>query len=436
VSVFAGALLRATKLLARVSDPAIRVIYATILLLGVAYGLAISLIANYLENRGFSKEQIGSLAIWFAGGIVAFSIPAGALIRRFSGKVVLVASLAGYALTVALFPFMPGYLSIGALRFLDGAFSVGVWVSSETILLSRAPTKDKAFATSVYAISLALGYVVGPVLSHAIAPAFGARAAFITAGVISALNALNVTARLNLNAPVPTEGDAASDSNTRSVDIDGDPSQRLSKPESSLSSLAIINRIKTSCLATFCYGYFQASVVLFLPLYLKETKGLTEDDTILIPAFFAGGMLIFANVAARIGDSVGHLLVMRALGAIGTLTIVSFLFVQHPILVYGLVFMAGASLASVSPVSLALQGSVIPSGDLSRAGGFYNAFYAIGMLVGPPITSQIYAKVTGEAMIEHFAVLWGCFVVFTIVFRRDDPRAVTRAAAALSQQPS
>ena len=48
---------------------------------------------------------------------------------------------------------------------------------------------------------------------------------------------------------------------------------------------AIFLRIKTSCLATFSYGYFQASVLLFLPLYLIEKKGITKEQTILITAF-------------------------------------------------------------------------------------------------------------------------------------------------------
>ena len=417
--------IRAVLKAAKDLDPNIRVIYATILLLGVAYGLAISLIANFLEKRGFKKEEIGSLAIWFAGGIVALSIPSGALIRRFSGKAVLVASLSGYAVTVFLFPFMPSYLTIGGLRFLDGAFSVGVWVSSETILLSRAPPKDKAHVTSLYAISLALGYVIGPILSHEIAPKLGTRAAFITAGIIATLTAMMVWLRLekdDLASPHHADGPPSE------VTLgEGGLAARLSAgaesvPEKELSTGAIFKLIKASCLATFSYGYFQASMVLFLPLFLKESKGLTEDDTILVPAFFAAGMLLFANLAARLGDRVGHLVVMRVLGAIGTLTIVSFLLVSQNVLIYVLVFLAGASLASVSPVSLALQGTVVAQRDLSRAGGLYNASYALGMLLGPPITSQIYGKISGEAMLQHFAILWAAFVVFTIVFRRDDPR--------------
>src|SRR5690349_22235369 len=40
--------------------------------------------------------------------------------------------------------------------------SVGVWVSSETILLTRARREHKAYVTSIYAIAIAVGYVLGP----------------------------------------------------------------------------------------------------------------------------------------------------------------------------------------------------------------------------------------------------------------------------------
>jgi hypothetical protein len=82
-------------------------------------------------------------------------------------------------------------------------------------------------------------------------------------------------------------------------------------------------RIKMSCLATFSYGYFQASVVLFLPLYLIE-RGITEHETIIMPTFFALGMLLFANAAAQQGDKRGHLAMMRILGIVGTVTRIAF----------------------------------------------------------------------------------------------------------------
>jgi MFS family permease len=87
----------------------------------------------------------------------------------------------------------------------------------------------------------------------------------------------------------------------------------------------------------------------------------------------------------------------------------------------GAVFVAGATLASISPVSLALQGAVVAPPDYSRANAIYNAFYASGMLLGPIISGTIFSHYRGVIMLAHLAVLWSAFVVFASIFRADDP---------------
>src|SRR5882724_1845895 len=169
----------------RVPDKNVWRIYRITFALGLAYGTAISVIALFLDAHGFGKLAIGKLAAWFAAGIVVFSLPMGPLIRRFSAKHVLSASLAGYAAAVTAFPFMRSFWGIAALRFFDGACSVGVWVSSETILLSRAGKQNKAFVTSLYAIAVACGYVGGPNAARLCTAYLPLEFAFILAGVIA-----------------------------------------------------------------------------------------------------------------------------------------------------------------------------------------------------------------------------------------------------------
>lgn len=393
-------------MLRRISDRNVWLINGAIFLLGLAYGIAISLTSVFLDARGFDKRDIGLLASCFALGIVSFSLPMGALIRRFSAKTTLVLTLVGYAAAVGVFPFLPSFAAIAAVRFLDGACSVGIWVSCETILLARSDRDNKAFVTSLYAISMALGYVLGPLCAKGIVAVSSMPAAFVVSCVVAALSALLVLLRLDRDPP--------------GAEAHGEPGV----PEGAApptSSATILWRIKTSCFATFAYGYFQASVVLFLPLYLIESKGITREQTILIPAFFAVGMLAFSNVAGRLGDRRGHLFLMRVLGTIGALMILGFVFLDSYAAMCVAVLIAGATLASISPVSLALQGVVTAPRDYSRSNAIYNVFYAAGMLLGPPASSAIYEASGGVAMLYHLAALWAAFVVFAIVFAGDDP---------------
>ncbi|WP_437617022.1 MFS transporter [Sorangium sp. So ce834] len=394
-------------MLRRIPDRNIWLIYGAIFLLGLAYGIAISLTAVFLNERGFTKTDIGLLASCFALGIVLLSLPMDALIRRFSAKTTLVLSLAGYAAAIGAFPLLPGFAAIAAVRFLDGACSVGIWVSCETILLARSDKDNKAFITSIYAISMALGYVLGPLCAPTILALSSMRAAFLLSCVISLIAAVLVLARLDRDLPGISGAH-------------GEPAT-TALAEPAASSASILWRIKTACFATFAYGYFQASVVLFLPLYLMASKGVTRDQTIQIPAYFAAGMLAFTNVFGRLGDRRGHLSLMRALGAIGTLMILGFVYLDRYDVMCAAVLVAGATLASISPLSLALQGVVTAPRDYSRANSIYNVFYAAGMLLGPPASSAIYEASGGVAMLYHLAALWAAFVVFAFIFAGDDP---------------
>jgi len=104
--------------------------------------------------------------------------------------------------------------------------------------------------------------------------------------------------------------------------------------------------------------------------------------------------------------------------------ILGFVFLHSWTLMCGAIFVAGATLASISPVSLALQGHATDPRDYSRANALYNACYAAGMLLGPPISSAIMTTKGGPAMLYHFAAMWTAFVVITIVFAADDPSRV------------
>jgi MFS family permease len=388
--------------LRRIADPNIWIIYAAILLLGIAYGTSIAVLAIHLDAHGIPKLAMGGLAAAFALGIVAFSIPAGWLI-----------ALLGYSVCVTSFPFLGTIGALSTARFFDGAFSVGVWVAAETALLSRSDKTNKAFVMSLYAVSLAIGYVVGPLLARGVVGATGTSGAFVAAGVLAIVAAMVVFFRLERDAGGAEEHHAASG-------------------EAQTGALLVLWRTKISCLATFSYGYFQASVVLFLPLYLMEAKGVPADQTILVTAFFALGMLVMSTWVGRLGDRHGHLRVMRILATLGAMMVASFVLLSSFAWMCVAVFIAGATLASISPVSLALQGVVTPRSDLGRANAFYNAAYAAGMLTGPPLSSVLFTRWGGGPMLFHLAAMWAVFVAFTVAFAKDDPRAAEHKALATS----
>ncbi|MGB1014932.1 MAG: hypothetical protein ACPG4T_12420, partial [Nannocystaceae bacterium] len=62
-----------TAVFSRIRDRNIWVVNIAIFLLSTAYGLAIALVSPFLEKYGFTASDIGSLATFFAAGVVLFS---------------------------------------------------------------------------------------------------------------------------------------------------------------------------------------------------------------------------------------------------------------------------------------------------------------------------------------------------------------------------
>ena len=396
----------------RITDPNISRLYRATFLFGIACGVSIALSSLHLDAIHFSKQDIGYLAAWFASGVVLMSLPAGALIRRFSARSTLLAFMVGYAICVAVFPYLRSFAAIAGIRAIDGACSVGIWVSSETILLSRADKTHKAHLTSLYAIWLSSGYIGGPILAKVITAFYPMHVAFVAAGVIALLTTGYIVATFD------------DDGLGREAPVDDSSETYRSNPnERPTSPWLILWRIKNSCFGAYCYGYFQASVVIFLPLYLIESKGIPRDRTIVLPGLFCLGMLATSNAAGKLADRIGHLLVMRLLSIVGAAMILGFVFLDSYALMLGAVFMAGATLAAMSPVSLALQGVVTEKKDYSRSNSIYNVFYAAGMLLGPPVSSVIFGNYGGKMMLYHLVALWAAFIGFSVIFFADDPAA-------------
>jgi MFS family permease len=396
------------ELRTRIPDRNIWVVYATILVLSVAYGLAIALTPIVLTARHLPEHEIGLLASSFGLGLVACAVPAGRLIRRFSARWMLVVCILGYAAMIGLFPFLEAYWQMALCRFLDGAFSVGAWVSCETLLLLRSLPEHKAYVTSRYALSTLIGYVVGPVLAWLLAAHLSAAHTFVLAAVIASLSAGIAAAQLDPDPPA-ARGEEGGEGPVRAT-----------------GELAW--RIKTSALATFMTGFFQSAAVLFLATYLEREKHVAADDTRLVVAFAAGGSLLLLGTAGRLADRHGHLLVMRSLAAAGVVAMLGVIGAEGFLPIALLILIGGGALLSVPPIALALQGVIARPTEYTRTNGIFNVFFSSGLLLGPLVTGYLRDQ-GGDGIIYLFAGLWASFVVFSLVFRTDDPREQPPAAA-------
>lgn len=408
-------------------DPSIRVAYLMCLMLGVAYGIVMAIVAVYLnKERGIDEQTIGGLAFFFSVGIAVFAVPMGALVRVLSPRVMLAVALIGYGAATAIFPFLESFAALATARAIDGAFSVGAWISIETILLMRTTALNRGFVTSLYSIVLAIGYVIGSVFAAGFVYIGPSKLAFVCAGVLAVMAAMLGLMRLDPHIePVAGSDHVEGEAVVRSEET-------IAAPAAPIGAWTLYWRIKTACITTFTYGYFQGSLVLFLPLFLIDHRGVAEGPTKLLVAFFAAGMAASVVVFGRIGDRHGHLKTIRALVAVGSVITVSVVYLPWFPVVAVVVFLAGAVLAPVYPLSIALQSLIVEPRDYNRSNALLNVSYALGTLAGPLICGYLYVTYSegpngtkvpfgGELLFWQLAALWALVLVATTAFRRDDP---------------
>lgn len=406
-------------------DRNIRAAYAVCGLTGTAYGMVTAVVAVYLNKvRGIDELTIGELATFFSLGIVALSVPMGLLIKKLSPRTMLSVALLGYATATAVFPFLPSFVGLATARGLDGAFSVGVWVSLETILLMRTMPAHRGLITSLYTIAMATGYGLGSVVGWLIMLAYPMPMVFVGAGILATLAATLAASRLERDLQ-PIAGGHHEHEEPACA-----PGE--ARPAGERPGLGTLYwRIKTACVPTFCYGYFQASLVLFLPLFLIEARHVPKEDTSLLVGAFSIGMASSVVFVGRLGDRIGHLKTVRAMTALGVLLTAALVVLPSFALVAVVMLLAGASLAPIWPLSLALQSLIVDPRDYSRTNALINGSYGLGTLAGPLVSGYIFKHEGGEAMFLHLAVLWAIALAATIVFRADDPsfRAIRDARA-------
>jgi hypothetical protein len=81
---------------------------------------------------------------------------------------------------------------------------VGLWVAYETELLSRAAPAARADVSSLYAVTLATGFVVGPLVARVLLPATSYATVLFVSAAASVLNAALLLLRVK---PIPTPPD-------------------------------------------------------------------------------------------------------------------------------------------------------------------------------------------------------------------------------------
>jgi MFS family permease len=334
-----------------------------------SFGLSITVGSRYLEQAGCSARLIGLTTTAYYLGVAVTSLLVPPLMKRM-GRGVILGGMLVDGVTIAVFPWVEGPAGWIALRIAAGAGTALSLIPMETLVSTNAPEGKRGRDFGIYAVSVALGIGLGPVVGlplFALAP----NAAFLAGGGV-ALASVGLIA-WGIPAMPPVEDQAVSDADFR-------------WQESGLSF----------CTA-WIQGFLEGGIITFLTGYLLHV-GYTENDA---AGFFAAlflGVVLAQLPSAWLGDRLGKVrLVMLCHGVVfaGILLLPSW---RGPPLAGGL-FLVGGCCAALYPLGLALLGDRVPPSAIAQANAWFLACNCAGSLLGPWLL--------GEAML-----LWGWPALF------------------------
>ncbi len=321
------------------------------------------LIPGYADEFGLSDTGAGLLVAAFGLGAVLGGIPAGMLALRIGAKGAVVAGLAGVSAASLAFALAGDPWLLGLSRVAQGAASAAVWAGALTWLTVVAP-RDRRGQVLGTAFGVAIaGAIVGPMLGG-LADVVGTRPSFTVVAMAAA-----ALAALALRAPAAR--------------------RELRRPGAVRAALRDAGYLAGLWL-NFLIELLFAMLALLVPLALDE-HGFSA---LAIGAVFlaSGAVEVALNpFVGRASDRYGRLRPLRFALMAATAVCIGLALADSAAAITALVIAAAFGFGAMYSPAMALVADRAEAVGLPQGLGFglMNTFWALGLLVGPPLAGAI-----------------------------------------------
>lgn len=348
----------------------------------------------YQSDLGLTRAQIGLFFTAFYSGLVTLSFGAGWLADRLGVRLTTFCGHLLLGVCIAAAAAAPSF---------TWAFVIFVFAGLGYSFLNPSSTKgvmewfqraERATAMGIKQTGVPAGGVVTAVLAPSVVLLAGWRASFLAIGVMNV--AFGFVFWLLWRQPV------------------GAPAPTLASPQERKPPLRVMNLVCLS-FGTALLLMGQMSLITYVPLYLKEARGLTPYW-----ASQALALTQFGGMVGRVGwgvvsDRLFHgarkvVLLWIGFSSVGFTFALGALPGAAPlVLVLLLIFLAGVCMVGYQGVSYALIAEIAGSGRTGAALGVVLTFNSIGTIVGTPLFGYL-VDVTGS-----YATAWIALAAMILV---------------------
>jgi DHA1 family multidrug resistance protein-like MFS transporter len=151
----------------------------------VCSGVIYSMFSLYLfKVLGVVESRIG--LIYMCGSLAGFSFAPliGNLADRRGRKIVIIASIASFAIIFLLYSFVGNYKFLYGIQALEGASWVAIGASANAYIADIVSPEKRGWAMGMYQRTMSLGWIIGPAVAGFLFEILGFRTTFlIGAGV-------------------------------------------------------------------------------------------------------------------------------------------------------------------------------------------------------------------------------------------------------------
>jgi DHA1 family tetracycline resistance protein-like MFS transporter len=376
------------------------IIFLTIFVNLVGFGIIIPLLPYYAETFGASPFVIGLLFAVFSLCQLAAAPALGDLSDRYGRRPILIFSLVGTVVSFVMLAVAHSITMLFAARIVDG-LSGGNISTARAYVADITEPQDRARAYGLIGAAFGLGFILGPALSGALshisytAPIWAAAAVTLLATAMAWLWLPETVHRVHAGA--------------------GNPFKYLP----TLWQRAPIRRVLVIDFVYWCaFAVFQTTFALFVARRFGFTVAKTGYFFAafgVLGAIIQGGLI--RMIVARFGD-IATFRVGLALGAVGLVSAAA----AHSVTLFAVALVPLAfGIGLGHPTMASLVSLVAASDEQGRVQGAASAVESLGRTVGPVWGNSTLQQLGESAPYTSAAVLLLLTLVLTVGFH------VTRA---------
>ena len=162
------------------------ILCACIFPLMVCSGVMYSMFSLYLfKILQLRESQIG--LVYVCGSLAGFSFAPliGNIADRRGRKIVIIASIASFALIFLLYSFVRNYKLVYGIQAFEGASWVAIGAAANAYIADIISPEKRGWAMGVYQRTMSLGWIIGPAMAGFLFETLGFQRTFLIGAIVT-----------------------------------------------------------------------------------------------------------------------------------------------------------------------------------------------------------------------------------------------------------